>query len=197
MISVTGSISLRMNTPWGLLFTGRNKVVAKVMFLHVCVILFTGGSPGRPPRDQADTPLDQADTPRPSRPPRTRQGHPPPHQAGRTLPDQAHTPPPDQADPPGPGRHPSPPDQADTPPPRTRQTPPTRQTAPLRGRKTAAYGQWAAGTHPTGMHSFFRFSFFLVKFNIKWKFGFYICKSMPLVLRGLTPLVLLVVRHSK
>ena len=26
-----------------LIFTGRNEVVAKVMFLHVCVILFTGG----------------------------------------------------------------------------------------------------------------------------------------------------------
>ena len=105
-----------MNTPWGLLFTGRNEVVAKVMFLHVCVILFTGGSPGRPPWDQADTPLDQADTPRPSRPPRTRQGEPPP--------DQADTPPPDQADPPGPGR-----------PPRTRQTPlppgPGRHPSPL------------------------------------------------------------------
>ena len=32
---VTGEISI---------FTGRNEVVAKVMFLHVCVILFTGGS---------------------------------------------------------------------------------------------------------------------------------------------------------
>ena len=46
------------------LITGRNEVVAKVMFLHVCVILFTGGGvsrqtplgPGRPPPDQADPP---------------------------------------------------------------------------------------------------------------------------------------------
>ena len=48
--------------------TGRNEVVAKVMFLHVCVILFTGGVSrqgepplaGRPPR-QGDPP--RADTP--------------------------------------------------------------------------------------------------------------------------------------
>ena len=34
------------------IFTGRNEVVAKVMFLHVSVILLTGGgrgSPGRTP----------------------------------------------------------------------------------------------------------------------------------------------------
>ena len=71
------------------IFTGRNEVVAKVMFLHVCVILFTGGGGLR---------------------------------AGRTPPEQ--TPP-------------SPP--AGRPPPSGKQTP--------------AYGQRAAGTHPTGMHS--------------------------------------------
>ena len=42
------------------IFTGRNEVVAKVMFLHVSVILLTGGkgvSGQNPPRgDQADTP---------------------------------------------------------------------------------------------------------------------------------------------
>ena len=65
------------------IITGRNEVVAKVMFLHVCVILFTGGVSGQgdpprqgepppPPPDQADTPPDQADTP-----PRTRQTPPP------------------------------------------------------------------------------------------------------------------------
>ena len=82
-------------------FTGRNEVVAKVMFLHVCVILFTGGSPGRPP---------------------SWQGEPPPP-AGRTLPGTRQTPPgrenPSPAGrtpPPGPGRHP-PWDQADTAPP--------------------------------------------------------------------------------
>ena len=67
--------------PFQVVITGRNEVVAKVMFLHVCVILFTSeGSLGSPqgrenppvgrtppdqaePPDQADTPLDQADTP--------------------------------------------------------------------------------------------------------------------------------------
>ena len=38
-------------------FTGRNEVVAKVMFLHVSVILLTGGVLQRtPPRDQAENP---------------------------------------------------------------------------------------------------------------------------------------------
>ena len=93
--------------------TGRNEVVAKVIFLHLSVIhsVHGGGDlpqcmlgyhpprPGRPPPDQADTPSgtrqapwDQADPPRtrqtpppgPGRPPRTRQT---PH------PDQADTPP--------------------------------------------------------------------------------------------------------
>ena len=89
--------------------TGRNEVVAKVMFLHKCVILFTGGvwadppgtmqtlpQQGEPPQDQADTPpRDQADTPHPA-------GRIPP--AGRTPPPGTRqTPPQDQADPP-PGR---------------------------------------------------------------------------------------------
>ena len=122
--------------------TGRNEVVAKVMVLHVSVILLTGGrgSPGRPPRHQADTlppgrenhPPDQADTPQD-------QADTPP--AGRTLP--------------GPGRHPqgreTPRDQADTPPPGRetprqgdlpgRENPPTMQTSPPPRKKTAAYGQ--------------------------------------------------------
>ena len=51
------------------LITGRNKVAAKVMFLHVSVILFTGGVSGQAPPQQGDppgpgrpTPLDKADT---------------------------------------------------------------------------------------------------------------------------------------
>ena len=97
------------------IFTGRNEVVAKVMFLHVSVILLTGGVSGQPPGTR-QTP------PGPGRPPGTSQT--PPW-------DQADTPPWDQADtPPGPGRHTPlgpgrhPPDQA----------------APSR-KKTAAYGQ--------------------------------------------------------
>ena len=88
------------------MFTGRNEVVAKVMFLQVSVCPQGGrvsasvhaGMPDLPtPRDQADTPRDHADPPGPGRPP------------------------PDQADP-------SPPDQAE--PPRTRQTPPDQAEPP-------------------------------------------------------------------
>ena len=89
------------------IFTGRNEVVAKVMFLETCVCPQGGGGclpqcmhwyP--PPRtDTPPSPWDQAD------PPGTRQMADPPW-------DQ-EDPPTDQADtPPGPGR-----------PPRTRQTP--------------------------------------------------------------------------
>ena len=61
--------------------------------------------------------------------------------------------------PPGPGRPPQ--DQAD--PPRTRQTPP--------GKQTPVYGQWAAGTHPTGMHSCLPSDFFIVLCElVKFKF---------------------------
>ena len=102
-----------------MLITGRNEVVAKVMFLHVSVILLTGGVSRQAP-------------PGPGRPPG--QGEPPP---------------PGPGNPPGPG-----------PPPGTRQTPQAERTAPRDqadppGNQTAAYGQWAAGTHPTGMHSCF------------------------------------------
>ena len=72
-------------------------------------------------------------------PPVTRQTPPP--GPGRHPPGQGeHTPPP------GPGRyHP--------PPPGTRQIPLLQENPPPPGKKTAAYGHWAAGTHPTGMHS--------------------------------------------
>ena len=73
------------------------------------------------------------------------------HPPGSRPPDQAHTP---RADPPRPGTHP--PDQAHPPweqtPPWTRHTPPPRADTPPR-KQTAAYGQRAAGTHLTGMHS--------------------------------------------
>ena len=102
------------NEAWGkVMFTGRNEVLAKVIFLHLYVILFTGedlpqcmlgyhppGSdtsppgPGRHPPDQVDTP------PGPGRPPRTRQTP----WARQTPPDQADTPRPGR--PPRPGRTP-------------------------------------------------------------------------------------------
>ena len=89
--------------------TGRNEVVAKVMFLHVSVILLMGGvspgrenpGPGRLPQTR-QTPLDQADPPPPGpgRPttPRTRQTPTSP------TPPTRQTPP--GLDPPRPGRHP-------------------------------------------------------------------------------------------
>ena len=86
--------------------TGRNEVVAKVMFLQVSVCPHGGGSvsvhAGMPSPPIRQTPPDQAD------PPGTRQ----------TPPGTRQTPP-DQADPP---RIRPPRDQVDTP--RTRQTPP-------------------------------------------------------------------------
>ena len=63
------------------IITGRNEVVAKVMFLHVCVILFTGGvsRQGEPPPRAGRTPPSE-------KPPR--QGEPPP---GRETPPRADT----------------------------------------------------------------------------------------------------------
>ena len=102
-----------------LIFTGRNEVVAKVMFLHVCVILFTGGGGLRadPPWTR-QTPLPPGPG-RPPHPPRTRQTplpSPPKDQAEPPPPPQPGRHPPDQADPPQTRQ--TPPDQADTPPPR-------------------------------------------------------------------------------
>ena len=93
-----------------------SEVWGKVIFLHLFVILFTGGGrpqcmlgcplgPGRHPLDHAPPgtmhPPDQVDTLLgPGRPPGTM--HPP-----RTMhPPGPGRPPQEQADPPGPGRHP-------------------------------------------------------------------------------------------
>ena len=93
--------------------TGRNEVVAKVIFLHLSVILFTGGHVcGRTPPSQ--TPRQQTNP---------RSIHP---SGSRPLPGSR----------PLGSRHP---------PPQTRHHPPRKQTP--------AYGQRAAGMHPTGMHS--------------------------------------------
>ena len=85
------------------------------MFLHVCVILFTGGSlqAGRTP-------------PGPGRPPPQQEGEPP---------WTRQTPPAGGRNPPGPGRPPPgrSPDQADHPPGRRENPPQTRQTTPLAG----------------------------------------------------------------
>ena len=112
--------------------TGRNEIVAKVMFLLVSVILLTGWGRGVclsacwiPPTTPHPTPNTPYPTP----------AHSPPPKAG--PPQQAD---PQEADPPG-SRHP-----------------------PPSGKQTPAYGQWTAGTHPTGMHSCVDWKIF------KWSF---------------------------
>ena len=106
--------------------TGRNEVVAKVVFLLMSVILLTGGCLPQcmlgyhPPWEQ---------TPPGSRPPWE-----------QTNPRSRHLPGADN--PPGSGHHP--PEQT---PPGSR---PTRSRHPP-GKQTQAYGQSAAGTHPTGI----------------------------------------------
>ena len=112
--------------------TGRNEVVAKVIFLHLSVILFTGGVCLSACWDTTPPPRTRQTSPGPGRPPQTRQTPPRP---GRP--------------PPGPGRPPR--DQAD--PPGTRQTPLPPETRHPPPKQTPAYGLRAAGTHPTGMHS--------------------------------------------
>ena len=87
------------------LVTGRNEVVAKVMFLQVSVILSTGGgSPENPPGTK-ENPPDQADTP-----PGTKENPP---RTGRPPLDQADTPPGPRRTPPRPRR--TPPDQGEPP----------------------------------------------------------------------------------
>ena len=79
--------------------TGRNEVVAKVMFLHVSVILFTGGVSGEPPPPRprrtppgpGRPPRDQADPPGPRRTPR--QGEPPPPGTWQIPPGAKENPP--------------------------------------------------------------------------------------------------------
>ena len=113
------------------IFTGRNEVVAKVMFLHVCVILFTGGgSPGRPPGTWQGEPPP----PGPGResPPGTWQGEPPQTRQE----EMPHPPGTWQGEPPGPGREE---------PPRTRQGEPPWDLA---GRTPPGPGR--ENPHPPG-----------------------------------------------
>ena len=100
---------------------------AKVMFLQASVILLTAGVSASV----------HAGIPPPSR-------HPP----GTTQPLEQTPPGPDT---PQSRHHPpeqTPPGTRHTPP---QSTPPSEHTPP--GKQTPAYGQRAAGTHPTGMHS--------------------------------------------
>ena len=70
------SVLLQLIAYRNLVFTGRNEVVAKVMFLQVSVILSTGGGlrrtppdQGEPPQDQGEPPPEEADPPGPRRTP--------------------------------------------------------------------------------------------------------------------------------
>ena len=82
-------------------FTGHNEVVAKVMFSHVSVILYTGGvseeppgtretssRPRRTPPDQTDPPWTKETPPDQADPPRTKENPP-----GRENPPAGRTPP--------------------------------------------------------------------------------------------------------
>ena len=108
-------------------------------------ILFTGGVSGEPPLDHWEPPWTIENPPGRENPPEPRENPP----TGRT--------------PPWPGR-----------PPRTRENPPSRENPPgprwpLPRKNTAAYGEWAAGTHPTRMHSCFTFTFTLSESeNFPW-----------------------------
>ena len=138
MAKVFGWLPDKYSEMWSLIaygclvITGRNEVVAKVIFLHLSVIHSVHRGGGGLPQCM----LGYHHPPRPGRPPRTRQT--PSDQAD--APQTRQTPPrPGRHPPPRPGRpHRSPPDQADPP-----------------GKQTPAYGLRAAGTHPTGMHSCF------------------------------------------
>ena len=100
------------------IFTGRNEVVAKVMFLQVCVCP-QGGRVSASVHAGMPDPPDQADPPGTGR-------HPP--GPGRH--------PPDQADTPGPGRPPTPP--------RNRQTPPQEEDSSIRSTSGRYASYWNA-----------------------------------------------------
>ena len=133
------------------IITSRNEVVAKVIFLHLFVILFTGGFclsacwDTAPPRSR--TPPPGADTPTPP---------------GAATPQEQSSP---RTRPPG----------ADTPweetPPRD-QTPPGADTPPP-GKQTPAYGLRAAYWNPTGMHSCFSYHGFLQRRKIQSSLSIY------------------------
>ena len=143
MINFLSSTHVKMVVCWTptatSIITGRNEVVANVMFLHVCVILFTGGGGclrrTTPSRDQADTPRRPMRTPPgPGRPPTTNenppsedQGEPPGTRENppgtRENPPTKENPPRTRENPPRPGRTPPEPGRH---PPGTRDTPPER-----------------------------------------------------------------------
>ena len=120
--------------------------MAKVIFLHLFVILFTGEGGwyptrhwGRPPPRPGThhTPLDQTHPPRPRTPPPPPPGPgtpPPPPRTRHTPPDLTHTPGPDTPLPPRPGTPPIPPGPDTHPyPPRDQAPPPDKAPLPRPG----------------------------------------------------------------
>ena len=89
--------ALTCKTPLHNVFTGRNEVVAKVIFLHLFVILFTGGVSvsvhAGIPHPPGSRHLPRADTPPEQTPPPGADTHTPP-----THPWSRHTSPPREAD---------------------------------------------------------------------------------------------------
>ena len=125
------SLSLSVNEP-KYIITGRNEVVAKVMFLHVSVILLTGGVSGQAPPGPGRHP------PGPGRHPPGPGRHPP--GPGR-HPQTRQTPPLHQADPPGPGRHPPRPGRH---PPRPGRHPPREEDCSIRSMSGRYASYWNA-----------------------------------------------------
>ena len=119
-----GGGALGTRAPLGVFsfITGRNEVVAKVMFLHVSVILSRGGvlQAERPPRLGDHPPPGTRQTPPPGweNPPLWLGDHPP----GPGRPPRLGEPPQDQADPPG--WETTPPGPGGPPPPAGRPPPP-------------------------------------------------------------------------
>ena len=116
-------LHVKLQCPWSSIVTGRNEVVAKVIFLHLFVILFTGGGGGGIPEGtEADPP--GLYPPSEQTPPQTR--HTPRANTPRTRPPGSR-----------PLRDQTPLDQ----------TPPEQTPAPPPRKQTPAYGLRAAGTH--------------------------------------------------
>ena len=131
------------------------------MFLQASVILLTGEEYLTPPPDLEQTHPPEQTPPQPGTPPPTRYTPPGPG----TPPGTRYTPQ-DQVHPPGPGTSPGPgtPPWDQVHPPRTRYPPPgpgtplgpgtpPNQVHPPDAEHAGRYGQWAGGTHPTGMQS--------------------------------------------
>ena len=129
------------------------------IFTRMC--LSTGGCLTHCMLGHTHPPGPKADTPR-GNTPRSRHNPPPPRSRHNPPPPRSRHP--QKQTPPGSRHHPQP--QKQTPPPPEADTPlaqvdtPSRSRHPTEADVTPAYGQCAAGTHPTGMHSCYFFSYY-------------------------------------